>query len=445
MTGPIVELNSTWVRPRPTEQGLRRDIVLACVLAAWSALTVPLYLRSGIFTEVAPMWLTLASLAIMFTASALRRRIPCTVALIITAAFLVNAHFGVPEQLVTSLCLSIALYTVGAWGRQRVRALVVRLVCTAAIVIWCVVWLILASSNVGLFPGISRAGVFSAYATVILITVMTNLLNLTLACAVGEASWQWARTRARLEAQGGELERERRTTATQAVVLERLAIARELHDVVAHHISVIGIHAGAARLNLTSDPSKIGPALEHIEEGTSAVVTELRRLVHTLRDPSNGEDGPTVGIAQIPSLVEEAAHIGMDVTTVVVGEPRPVPMLVDVALYRVAQEALTNVRKHAPKRSRVQVIVRFASDAVEVEVVDTSRAMIADRRGRPAHSASTSTGMGLRGMRERIGAVGGTVEAHPGQYSGFVVRAHVPLMKSTGDRDPSTVARQEMA
>src|SRR5690606_2325220 len=127
--------------------------------------------------------------------------------------------------------------------------------------------------------------------------------------------------------------------------LDRVAIARELHDVVAHHVSVMGIHAAAARRALDAQPESAAASLEVIETSAQTTVEELRRLLHTLRAP-NAEGAPsTLGIAQIPELVEASQRSGVPATFIVVGEQRPLPMLIDVALYRITQESLTNVRK----------------------------------------------------------------------------------------------------
>lgn len=187
----------------------------------------------------------------------------------------------------------------------------------------------------------------------------------------------------------------------------------------------MGIQAAAARRSIERDPARAAAALEVVEQSAHTAVEELRRLVHTLRTPEAEGASSTVGIAQLATLVSESQSAGVPTTLIVAGEPRPLPMLVDVALYRVVQEALTNVRKHAGRGASAEVRLRFEQQAVEVEVSDDG---VRQRAGAP----SEGSGLGLRGMRERIGAVGGTVQAgrrEPGAGSeagGFLVRAAVP-------------------
>ena len=227
-----------------------------------------------------------------------------------------------------------------------------------------------------------------------------------------------------------------KTSAAQAVALDRLGIARELHDVVAHHVSVMGLQAAAARMSLDRDPAAAKQALEIVEESAHTAVGELRALVHTLRTPEADEPGSTVGVARLPTLVAEAQSSGTPTTLIVAGEPRALPLLVDVALYRVAQEALTNVRKHAGKGASAEVRLRFGEDRVELEVTDNGVRQTLATGPVASHlpaSLRASSGLGLRGMRERLGAVGGNIEAGrrdaargPGT-NGFMVRATVPL------------------
>ena len=220
-------------------------------------------------------------------------------------------------------------------------------------------------------------------------------------------------------------------------------------------------------MSLDRDPAAAKQALEVVEESAHTAVSELRELVHTLRTPEADEPGSTVGVARLPALVTEAQSSGTPTTLIVAGEPRALPLLVDVALYRVAQEALTNVRKHAGRGAIAEVRLRFGEDRVELEVTDngvrqtlgggTGGRVNASRAGgasgtdeaQRTDGASTShlpastrasSGLGLRGMRERLGAVGGRLESGrrdaargPGT-NGFMVRATVPLRPA----DPPT-------
>ncbi|WP_336659961.1 sensor histidine kinase [Leucobacter sp. USHLN153] len=431
-----------WSRPAPDAQGLRADAGLAVLLAFAALMTALLYARTGMYPSTASAWVWAVGLGLATLPLAFRRRYPVPVAVAVSVGFFICGQFGVPEILIINISLFCALYTVGAWERRRALAVWSRLGIGVAMIGWLVISLIVSSSQEDAFPGISRSGIFSAFATFAVIQIITNLLYFGGAYFFGERSWRAARVQALLAAQGRELELERQTSAAQAVALDRIAIARELHDVVAHHVSVMGIQAAAARRLLSRDPDRAASALEVVEQSANAAVTELRALLGTLRDPGNEGSAPTtVGVAHLPTLVAESQSSGTPTTFIVAGDPRPVPMLVDVALYRVVQEALTNVRKHAGRGAVAEVRLRFTPDAIEVEVSDDG----VRQQLTPRH---TGSGLGLRGMRERIGAVGGTVTAERRERGGFLVRARVPtpngVPADTGARSgvPATAERE---
>ena len=443
-----------WVRPRATAAMLRADALLALLLAVGSVTTSLLYQRTGMFDEIAPVWVWVLGLGLCTLPLALRRRYPVPVAIVVGIGFFVCGQFGVPEALMINICFFIALYTVGAWESNRTLAIWSLLLLAVSMCTWLVVSLIISSSDPDWMPGVSRVGLFSAFATFAALQIIMNLFYFSGAIFFGLNSWRAAHTRSVLEAQGRELELERRTSAAQAVALDRLGIARELHDVVAHHVSVMGLQAAAARMSLDRDPAAAKQALEIVEESAHTAVGELRALVHTLRTPEADEPGSTVGVARLPALVAEAQSSGTPTTLIVAGEPRALPLLVDVALYRVAQEALTNVRKHAGKGASAEVRLRFGEDRVELEVADNGvRQTLAggSAAAQLPPSVRASSGLGLRGMRERLGAVGGRIEAGrreatrgPGT-NGFMVRATVPLGISEAADDAATEAVAEAA
>ncbi len=420
----VMQPHAAWSRPAPDRRALRADIGLAVLLAFAAATTALLYARTGMYENPAPGWVWVIGLGLATLPLAVRRRYPVPVAIVVAIGFFVCGQFGVPEVLIVNISLFCAMYTVGAWERRRALAVWSRVGIGVIMIVWLVITLIIASSQEDAFPGISRSGIFSAYATYAVIQIITNLLYFGGAYFFGERSWNAARAQALLEAQGRELELERQTSAAQAVALDRIAIARELHDVVAHHVSVMGIQAAAARRSIARDPERAVAALEVVEESASNAVAELRALLGTLRDPGSDASAPTtIGVAHLSTLVSESQSSGTPATLIVAGEPRPVPMLVDVALYRVVQEALTNVRKHAGRGARAEVRLRFTPDATEVEISDDG---VRQELGQRA----AGSGLGLRGMRERIGAVGGTVTADRRERGGFIVRASVPAYSS---------------
>lgn len=440
-----------WTRPRPSLRELRTDLALAAGLALAATTSALLYQRTGIYEETAPAWVWVLSLGLITLPLAVRRVWPVPVAVAVALGFFICGQFAVPELLISNIGLFIALYSVGAWEPRRELAFWARLGISVAMVVWLVTSLIIVSSDTEAMPGVSRSGLFSAFATYAVIQIITNLLYFAGAFMFGEHSWKAARTQALLEAQGRELELERRTSAEQAVALDRITIARELHDVVAHHVSVMGIQAAAAKRLLERDSEngreRAAAALEVVETSAESAIVELRQLVGTLRAPESGDTASTIGIAQLPALVAASQGAGVPTTLIVAGEMHPVPMLVDVALYRVAQEALTNVRKHAGRGAEATVRLRFEVDAVELEVSDTgaaqSLARVGAANGRGSGNGNgdrNGGGLGLRGMRERAGAVGGTVEVTSRERGGMLVRVRIPL-RGAG---PKTAETTEM-
>ncbi|GAA1320864.1 sensor histidine kinase [Leucobacter albus] len=423
-----VPVGAQWARPRPGRAALRLDVLLALTLAVSATTTSLLYARMGMFGDPPALWVWILGLALCTLPLAARRIAPVPVAIVIAIGFFVCGEFAVPEVLIINISLFIAMYTVTAWEPRRTFAVWSLIAITVAMLTWLVISLIIASSSTDDFFGAPRSGIFSAFATYAVIQIITNLLYFGGAIWFGQRAWVAARTQAKLVAQGRELELERQTSAAQAVALDRISVARELHDVVAHHVSVMGIQAAAARRSLERDPDRAAQALAVVEDSAHATVTELRRLVHTLRTPETEGGSTTVGIAHLPLLVAESQGAGVPTTLIVAGQSRPLPLMVDVSLYRVAQEALTNVRKHAGRGAEASVRIRFMGDAVELEVSDTGIARRLTSTGeRAASPESGDGGLGLRGMRERMGAVGGTVSAGRREREGFMVRARVPL------------------
>ena len=426
----------TWVRPRPELRELGGDVLLAVGLG-FAALTMSLlYDRIELFEETAAPWLWGLALALATLPLALRRRYPVPVAIVVAVGFFMCGQFLVPEVLVVNITMFMAIYSIGAWESNRVFAIWSRIGIALAMILWLVVTLLIASADLDVFPAFARSGVFSAYAIFVLIQIITNLLYFVGAIYFGENAWRQAKLKARLGAQGDELELERQTSAVQAVALDRITIARELHDVIAHHVSVMGLHAAAARRTLATSPEKAEAALEIVEESAANTITELRQIVHTLRTPDAEHEMQTVGVAQLASLVNGSNLAGIPTTLIIAGEQRPLPLLIDVALYRVAQEALTNVRKHAGTGAEAELRLRFTGDLVEVEVGDTG---VVQKLGA---SQDELGGLGLKGMRERIGAVGGTLTAGRRERGGFMVRATVPLGSAPVPENDTTEAAE---
>jgi signal transduction histidine kinase len=203
--------------------------------------------------------------------------------------------------------------------------------------------------------------------------------------------------------------------AERAAAAERARIARELHDIVAHHLSVIVLQAAGARAS-----GKAGAAaLEKIENSGRQALAETRRLLDVLRDPAEETAlVPQPGIDKLDGLAASVRAAGLPVNLVISGDHTPVPAAVNVSVYRIVQEALTNVLKHAG-RARADVTVSCAGEAVTIEITDDGT--------REAASPAPAGGHGLAGMRERVAIFGGELQAGPRPGGGFAVRARLPL------------------
>jgi signal transduction histidine kinase len=206
--------------------------------------------------------------------------------------------------------------------------------------------------------------------------------------------------------------------ARRAVTEEQGRIARELHDVIAHSVSVIVVQAGAANDVFDARPELARAALRSIEATGRETLGELRRLLGAVRvEDDTAPAAPQPGLARIGELAAPLRAAGLDVVVTTVGTPAPLPAGVDLSAYRIVQEALTNTLRHA-RASVAEVTLRFRPDAVEIEVVDD---------GRAASLRSTGAGFGVLGMRERVAMLGGTLHAGPTAHGGYRVHASLPL------------------
>ena len=216
------------------------------------------------------------------------------------------------------------------------------------------------------------------------------------------------------------LERERERSAHAAVADERARIARELHDVVAHGVSVIAIQADAAEAALDRDPALARRPLATIHASATEALADMRRLLGVLREDEDGNElTPQPGLAQLRALVERAREAGVPVTLEEAGAPRELPASLDLSAYRILQEALTNVRKHAPG-APATVKLEWRPDALELAVRDAGP-------GPQGNGAAPHDGHGLLGMRERVKVHGGELRSGRGERGGFEVVARLPL------------------
>ncbi len=433
-----------WRRPPVGPDEVRKDAAAAAALFVGALLSMVLWRIAGLYDDPAAPWLSVLLLALVTGPLAVRRRWPGIVLLVVSASFVLLAGFEVPETLVANIALFCALYTVGAWGPDRRRATWVRGLVIAGMLIWLTVSIFMTMGDPDALPDFSRAGAFSPLLAYLLIQVFTNILYFAGAYWFGERQWASARERARTQLRTRQLEAERRRVASQAVAIERLRLARELHDAVAHHVSMMGVQAAVARTLLDADAARARETLEQVEESAREAIEELHGILGTLRDepddatpdgasPAGAGTGTGTGteavgsldVSRIPELVDAACEAGLPTTFQVVGEPVRLPPVLSLNLYRIAQEALTNSRKHAGPHARADVRLRYLDDSVELEVTDDGvGAASAAARGR---TRASGTGLGLVGIRERVTADGGTLEARPRARGGFLVRARVPV------------------
>jgi signal transduction histidine kinase len=235
---------------------------------------------------------------------------------------------------------------------------------------------------------------------------------------------------AELEAKSARADSDRETASTRAAEEERARIARELHDVVVHHVSVIAVQAGAARMNAEhgAPPADSVQALRAVETSARTALGELRQLLGILRHEDEPPAlAPQPGLDQLDRLLDDVRRTGLPVAVRIEGEPRGLPAAVDLSAYRIVQEALTNALRHGGAAPAL-VVVRYGVDHLEIEVTDEGRGVPA---AVPA-GAATTVGHGLVGMRERVSIFGGEFDAGPRPEGGFGVSARIPIPGSPG-------------
>jgi len=416
---------SRWRRPPPTDAERRWDVwvALGVLVCAMVMLVLINSMGAFVFGDAPALAEQLVWGVALALPLAVRRRYPLVVVIIISVVVVGAQVRHIGDNNTPSVALFIAVFTVGAWERNRVVARWSRV----GVVIFMFGWI-----AVSFFRALARptpefpaaAGPLDPFLANVLLNLVVNVVYFGTAWGFGNMAWLSARREAELEYRAEQLRHSQEQNMLGAVVAERLRIARDLHDVVAHHVSVMGVQAGAARRALDKDADLAREALQTVEQTARNAIGELRGLLGVLRaeDAEQPDShGVSPGLDQLDDLVSHARATGLDVRHGVYGEPRPVPEGVALSAYRVVQEALTNVVRHAGARS-AEVRVRYLDNALEVEVTD-------DGRG---HDQSKTGGFGLVGMRERVAVHGGELEAGPRRDAGYRVRASLPMTRSGG-------------
>jgi signal transduction histidine kinase len=236
-------------------------------------------------------------------------------------------------------------------------------------------------------------------------------------CLVAYALQRPAKRAAELRNRAGRLEREREERERAAAAEERRRIARELHDLIGHSVTLMTVQAGAARVLLADDPEQAREPIIAVEETGRRALADIRRLLGILHSrESEPALAPQPSLVQLDALLEQARDAGLPVELTVEGDRKAIPPGVDLAAYRIVQEALTNTRKHAgPARARVAL--HYRPEALELAVTNDGR----------VRASGADGGHGLVGMRERTALYGGELEAGPRPEGGFEVRARLPL------------------
>lgn len=432
-------VDDPWQRPKVPIG--RSDVLVAAGMFVLCAINNELFRPLNPVGKLSPQpvwaeYLLFASACALLIACRVR---PTLVCLLVYAHFMLTYTIApqVGFQVSYQAILFYSIYNAMAWARERLALLVVIMAISVIFLLW-VLWNVLASNAADAVrqvqdEGLDSPSILGTFISWTLFQLLWNTIYVVGAVLLGRAAWQRARAFAQVSQQSETIRQQAAGLQRQAVVNERLRIARELHDVVAHHVSLMGIQAGAAKAMLTKDPKLSGEALEAIEEASQHAVTEMRGLLGALRSSDTELSGgrePEPTLAQIPHLIEQVSSEAFSVNYQLVADSRlaeTVPMAQQLSVYRIVQEALVNVQRHSTA-NRASVVVRITSgpDAfIEAEILDD---------GRPRVGTSGS-GLGQLGMRERVASHGGTIEVGPRRTGGYRVRVRLPLSRRVVAKD----------
>ncbi|WP_159803443.1 sensor histidine kinase [Arthrobacter zhaoguopingii] len=429
-----------WERPGPTPDQQRADVIGVLIFFLVSAVALELSRGAGAMAdERSPIWLQHAVLALMILPLVLRRRFPVAVMLAMSALFIALGLWipALSLQLSFQMAYFASLYSAVAWAKDRRVLWLGTTVVVVAMALWLILALTVSSTFDGLIESIEEGdetskGILDPLTSIALYNSIVNIAYFGGAILVGLSSRRNALQRAQLAEQAGRITRQSAELARRAVIEERLRIARELHDVVAHHVSVIGVQAGAARRVLNRKPEAAAEALRTIEQVSRQAVTDMRGLLGVLRsgtfdeDPKENEGRhPEPGLADLDALAQSQRAFGLEVDFAriedVSGALEEVSAPLALSVYRTAQESLTNIRRHSTASAAVLTLRTGRSGEqrwVELETVDN---------GRPLRHAEPGSGYGLQGVRERVALHRGTAEIGPRSDGGWRVRARFLL------------------
>ena len=365
------------------------DVVVVLVVFAYNLLVLPVYVPEGLWTGTG----VVVSIGLC-APYVLRRGYPLIVFGIILLMAWVQFVLGV-GILPANFMLAFALYNVAVRFRWPISA-----------------------------PAAATVALWALFAVV---PQMDG--NLSWPFIVVFVAWTWGTTvRIRrdyvdgLKERARQLEQEKESQARIVAAEERARIAREIHDIVSHSLSVVVVMAEGASMKARTEPERAEQAMLAVRDTGRNALAEMRRMLDVLRSEEPGSHAPQPGIAQLGQLIEESKASGLPVEMTVQGDPVEVPVGVDLVVYRVVQEALTNARRHAgPLLSKVAVRLCYESDSLEVQITDDGTGLGAISNSEPGG------GRGLVGMRERIATYGGELRTGPRPGGGFEVVATLPI------------------
>jgi signal transduction histidine kinase len=373
------------------------DATIALALTAVS-------LQVGL-SQPPPQWRHLDTVGIVLTCAVnlvtvVRRPLPFTVLLVCSAEWAGYVSLGY-WPVVNSLAPMLMVYTVAALRPPR-RAGVAAMLLSG---VW--IFATVRGQEGGVVTAVAQGVVFSG--------VLWRF---------GDSARKLTASNTALADTAEQLRLDQEARAREAVVLERARISRELHDVVAHHLSVVSVQAGLARYVLASDQETAGRALDTVLDSSSEALEELRRMLSLFRYSSFESYSPSAGLRELSALADRVRASGVDLEIRTTGRPYPLAPGTDLCAYRVVQESLTNILKHAPG-AKAEIAVDYGAERLTIRVSNDSSAA----------GQGAGTGNGLLGMRERARVYGGTLQAGPQPHGGFVVLLTLPVAGGA-DRHP---------
>lgn len=413
---------------------LRSDALTAVVLAVMGALMGYAAVVSG--TALIPAddgRELMVSALIISLPMVFYRRFPEVIAMITAVTYMVVGYTLGIEIYTAQVVLYLSFYAVGAWSNNRRRAHWVRVLILAVMAAWLLVETVRGFSS----PETGEVGVFPYFAFLFMQWVI-NFVFFGAAWFFGQRAWNSAAKRAELDAAHAQIRNQQEVIAEHAIEVERVRIARELHDTVAHHVTVMGVQAAAARRMLDTDQDAAREQLRGVESASRQAVHELQNMVRTLRDTA-ADPAPMPTISDLGELITQARSAGQKIEHEIVddevpGKFDPSPA-VELTVYRVVQESLSNARKYAGPNAVVSIIVRYLPNGVEVDVSDDGWGAPIPVDVESNGGAFRGTGTGVLGMAERVRALDGKFEAGPKKRGGWLVRAWVPISIERGSSE----------